>query len=205
MTIDIRQEPFTALEEYAGISIAFDVRSVYDVVESSARIILTERRLDRPWRKDYDAIDGEGPTRWREQFDLSNWGLFLARLDGRPVGGAAVAFDTPGVNMLEGRRDLAVLWDIRVSTDVRGHHVGSRLFQAAENWAWERRCAELKIETQNINVAACRFYTSQGCELRRVDRFAYRELPDEVQLLWYKDLRDSDARQEVATFTNYPQ
>jgi hypothetical protein len=47
---------------------------------------------------------------------------------------------------------------------------------------------ELKAETQNINVPACRFYARLGCTLRTIDRFAYANLPDEVQLLWSKDL-----------------
>ena len=46
----------------------------------------------------------------------------------------------------------------------------------------------MKIETQNINVVACKFYAGQGCTLGAADRFAYPELPDEVRLLWYKDL-----------------
>ena len=37
---------------------------------------------------------------------------------------------------------------------------------------------------------ACRFYAKQGCELAAIHRFAYPELPNEVQLLWYKDLKD---------------
>jgi len=42
----------------------------------------------------------------------------------------------------------------------------------------------LKVESQNINVPACRFYDAQGCELRAVQHGAYPDLPDEVQLLW---------------------
>jgi hypothetical protein len=48
---------------------------------------------------------------------------------------------------------------------------------------------ELKIETQNTNVGACRFYERQGCELRAIHRAAYPQFPEEIQLLWYKDLR----------------
>jgi hypothetical protein len=33
-----------------------------------------------------------------------------------------------------------------------------------------------------------RFYASQGCKLGAVNRSVYAELPDEIQLLWYKDL-----------------
>ena len=119
---------------------------------------------------------------------MSNWGLVVARSGGARVGGAVIAFNTPGVDMLERRKDLAVLWDIRVAPEARGRGVGSALFRAAEAWASARGCSRLKIETQNINVPACRFYARQGCVLGAVNRFAYRELPDEVQLLWYKTL-----------------
>jgi ribosomal protein S18 acetylase RimI-like enzyme len=90
--------------------------------------------------------------------------------------------------MLEGREDLAILWDIRVSPEVRGQGIGSALFRAAEVRAGAEGCRQLKVETQNINVAACRFYARRGCVLRAANQMAYAEFPDEVQLLWYKDL-----------------
>ena len=83
---------------------------------------------------------------------------------------------------------MAVLWDIRVSPEARGRGVGSALFAAAEAWAKARGCRELKVETQNVNVPACRFYMRQGCVLGAVNRRAYPGLPAEIQLLWYKDL-----------------
>jgi ribosomal protein S18 acetylase RimI-like enzyme len=69
-----------------------------------------------------------------------------------------------------------------------GAAAGSALFRAAEGWAGARGCGWLKIETQNVNAAACRFYRKMGCALGGIDRFAYPELPDEVQLLWWKAL-----------------
>jgi hypothetical protein len=47
---------------------------------------------------------------------------------------------------------------------------------------------ELKVETQNVNAGACRFYQRMGCELRATDPLAYPSLPHEVQFLWYKRL-----------------
>jgi GNAT superfamily N-acetyltransferase len=90
--------------------------------------------------------------------------------------------------MLEGRRDLSVLWDIRVAPDARGRGVGSALFERVEAWALAQRCRQLRVETQNINVPACGFYARHGCELRAAHP-AYPDLPNEIQLLWYKDLR----------------
>jgi GNAT superfamily N-acetyltransferase len=176
-------------EDYARIRISFDVRRVFDVeVRDSGfgGFALAERKLEVPFLKDYDAL--ESPREWPRSFDVSNWGFFAARSAEGRVGGATVAFGTAGLTMLENRRDLAVLWDIRVADEARGQGVGAALFLAVEKWAIARGCRRLKAETQNINVPACRFYARQGCVLGAIHRFAYPELPNEVQLLWYKRL-----------------
>jgi GNAT superfamily N-acetyltransferase len=173
------------------IPIAFGVTRVLDVSLNNGGlggITLTEMPVDEPWVKDYDAVHDEGPSRWADQFNVSNWGLLTAHDANRLIGGAVVAYDTPGVDMLEGRSDLAVLWDIRVADNVRSRGVGTRLFSAAAEWAQSRGCSSLKIETQNINVPACRFYARMGCTLGAINRFAYTDLPDEVQLVWYRQL-----------------
>ena len=189
--MEIIEEPIISAAELARVPIAFEVERVFDVWPRDGGLgglTLSERRLDVPYVKDYDTLEGEGPAQWAERFDVSSWGLIGARVNGARVGGAVVAFNTVGVQMLEGRRDLAVLWDIRVAPEARGRGVGSALFRAVEAWAAARGCRQLKIETQNINVPACRFYARQGCVLGVINRFAYPELPDEVQLLWYKTL-----------------
>jgi GNAT superfamily N-acetyltransferase len=191
MRIEVTQEPVAALAEYARIPIALEVGEVLDVSvpgDGLGGIVLARRGLDVPYVKDYDAVEGAHPTDWAGRFDLSRWGLFGARMEGRLVGGAAVALDTADVAMLEGRRDLAVLWDIRVAPEARGRGVGTALFHAAEAWAAARGCRWLKVETQNVNVPACRFYARRGCVLGAINRFAYPGLPDEAQLLWYRDL-----------------
>jgi GNAT superfamily N-acetyltransferase len=186
------EEPAGALAEYGRVPIAFEVRRVLDLSAPEnglGGLVLAERAVDPPYVKDYDAIAGEGPARWAERFDLSRWGFFAAFDGDRRVGGAAVAFDTPGVEMLEGRRDLAVLWDLRVAPHARGRGVGAALVRAAEAWAAARGCRRMKVETQNVNVPACRFYARQGFVLGAIHRFAYPDLPGEAQLLWYRDLR----------------
>lgn len=193
MDLVIREEPIARLDEHASISIsiAFEVDRVLDVFVRDRGLggfELRERQLAAPYVKDYDAIAGGRPESWGREFDVSNWGLLLARVDGRRSGGAVIAVKTPGLHMLEGRDDLAVLWDIRIAPEMRGRGIGSALFARAEEWARSRACRVLKVETQNVNVAACRFYAGRGCELRAIHRFAYPKLPDEVQLLWYKNL-----------------
>jgi GNAT superfamily N-acetyltransferase len=188
--VAVRGEPASAaaLAGYGELSIAFTVREVLDVVPAEgglAGLALVPRAVDPPYVKDYDADAGEAPPRWARRFDVSRWLVLAAHVDGDRVGGAVVAVDTPGVDMLEGRRDLAVLWDLRVAPAARGRGVGRALFAAAAGWAATRGCRQLKVETQNVNVAACRFYARQGCTLGAIHRFAYPGLPAEAQLLWY--------------------
>ncbi|MHB1533495.1 MAG: GNAT family N-acetyltransferase [Acidimicrobiales bacterium] len=113
----------------------------------------------------------------------------MAAYDGdRRVGGAVIAFQSAEVWLLEGRADLAALWDLRVLPEIRNRGVGSQLFHAVEAWARARGCRQLMIETQNINVPASRFYRRMSCTLGGINRFAYPARPHETQLLWFKDL-----------------
>ena len=186
--LEIVEEPIVdGLSSHARIPISFTVESVFDVHQTHARTFeLIERPNPRPYVKDYDAF--EHPTLWRYRFDVTHWGLITAYHQGRRVAGAVLAFKTTGVELLEGRSDLALLWDLRVAPEARRRRVGHALFAAAEAWARARACSELKVETQNINVPACRFYAAQGCELRAAHRGAYVMVPEEIQLLWYKKL-----------------
>lgn len=187
--VEIQEGRVGELSEYASVDTAFQVTSVLDPTLPEGGlggIHLVERALRKPYTKDYDVENP--PAAWPARFDMSAWGCLVARQDDARVGGALVAFDTQGLEMLEGRTDLAVLWDLRVEPKARGRGVGTALFRAASRWAVQRRCTVLKVETQNVNVPACRFYARQGCTLGGIHRFAYPELPEEIQLLWYRDL-----------------
>jgi len=94
--------------------------------------------------------------------------------------------------LLEERDDLSVLWDIRVQPERRGNGNGKALFSKACEWSSKSHYRQLKIETQNINLAACHFYRKMGCELGTINRFAYWQDPDiphEIMLNWYLDLK----------------
>jgi GNAT superfamily N-acetyltransferase len=108
------------------------------------------------------------------------------------VGGAAVASGAPvyPIDRFQ-RADLAVLWDIRVHPEYRRRGIGTRLFEYAADWARGKGFGQLGVETQNVNVPACRFYVSQGFVLGAIHRFGYAgcsDVADEVMLLWYADL-----------------
>jgi GNAT superfamily N-acetyltransferase len=184
----IREEPLGSLTSYAEIPIAFTVKRIVDAsIGEAGEFSMVERAADTPTIKDYDAF--ENPRSWIDKLDTSNWGVIAARSDNRRVGGAVIALRTSGLDMLEGRSDLAVLWDIRVHPEMRDRGIGSALLEAAELWTLARGCKCLKVETQNINADACHFYARRGFILRAINEGAYPSLPDETQLLWYKDLR----------------
>lgn len=187
MPIRIIEEPIENLPAYSEIPIAYCVEARFRIEPGQGGPALIEEPVTL-YLKDYDALPGNKPTDWAELWNLTNWGI-LAAYDGEQrVGGAIIAWKTPGLDMLRGRDDLAVLWDLRVHPDYRGRSVGSRLFGHAVQWARARGCRALEVETQNTNVPACRFYSRQGCQLSKVDSQAYPELPNEVQLIWTHDL-----------------
>ena len=182
-----------SLAEYSTIPSRFEVKSRLSVEvlnDGFGGVALNEEVVSPTYIKDYDVMDGEGPTRWVRDFDTANWVMFLAREGNLTIGGATVAFRTPGVFMLGGRDDIAVVWDIRVNPAYRRSRIGSSLFKEAVKWAKERGCKYLKVETQNVNIPACRFYISQGCQLGEINRFAYTNprLVNEVMLVWYREI-----------------
>jgi GNAT superfamily N-acetyltransferase len=190
VAIEIIEESFAALTEYEKVPIAFCVQSRFLVVpiENGLGGFKFIEESVVPYVKDYDADEDERPSQWHKRFDISHWGIFSAFSGIYRVGGAAVAWKTNKVEMLENREDLVCLWDLRVHPSYRSIGIGHQLFNYAVVWARQRQCRRIKVETQNINVPACRFYARQGCDLRGINKHAYGEASDEIQLLWYQDL-----------------
>lgn len=191
MEVEIFEENRKVLSEYEKISIAFLVTSHFRIELSESGlggIKLIEEAVKTPFKKDYDENEEEKPSRWVERFDISNWGILSAFAGKQRIGGAAIAWKTPEVYMLEGREDLACLWDLRVHSGFRNKGIGHQLFARALAWSAERGCRRFKVETQNINVPACRFYARQGCQLGAINRYAYPETMNETQLIWYRNV-----------------
>jgi len=186
LNLDIRPVALAQLAIYAEIPSTFEVNEVLDVTtDLDGSYVLTSRPSLTPYTKDYDAANG-GPAGWAMRFDMTNWAILIAYVGDRAVGGAAAAVGWPELDLLNNAADSAVLWDIRVAPDMRRQGIATELFKAIETWAAGQRCSALVIETQNVNVAACRFYESAGCTLRKIRDHAYLDVPDEIQLLWDK-------------------
>jgi streptothricin acetyltransferase len=179
------------LVEYASIPMICDVQSIFAVEEIDGGLgglALRECPVEVSYSKKYDAYPEGGPVNWPGRFDISGWGLWIATENGKVIGCAAAARNPLGANTRDGGDDVAVLWDIRVGESSQRHGVGTALFRNAVRWAKSKGCRLMKIETQNVNVAACRFYRKMGCFLGEINRLAYRERPQvaaEVMLIWY--------------------
>lgn len=174
----------TTLAEYAAVPIAFEVdrRLVVDAADPLGQSWV-ETPVSPPYCKDYDAV-GIAPLDWSTRFELGRWGLFAARRRDVVVGGAAVA--PMGEVMADAglAAESVVLWDLRVAPAHRRSGAGGALLHAAARWAATRGAASLLVETQDINVPACRFYAKHGFRLASYDRDAYDDAPGEARLVW---------------------
>lgn len=142
-----------------------------------------------PYTKDLSQY--EIASDYEKEFDISNWKFFMAFDGGIPVGGITLASRTENVQMLDGRNDLCVLWDIRVHDAYKRQGIGKKLFELGVQWAVETGLSQIKIECQNNNIPACKFYQKQGAVLSAINEYAYHQDPDirgEIQLIWYLDL-----------------
>lgn len=188
MVVALREVSAASLPDYENVPIAFRVASRFAVTAIDGGLggfSLVEEPVT-PYIKDYDAEETQRPTHWPQRWDMTNWGILTAHQATQLVAGAAVAWQTPELCLLDGRDDVACLWDLRVHPAYRGQGIGHQLFQRALDWSRQRGCRQFKVETQNINVPACRFYARQGCELGAINRYAYDKAINEVQLLWYQ-------------------
>ena len=96
---------------------------------------------------------------------------------------------------LAGQIEVAKHWnayawidDIGVDVHFRRHGVGRAMMQKAVDWAKVKRLPGIMLETQNNNVAACRFYEKFGFRLHGFDTYLYKGLnpaTDEIALYWY--------------------
>ena len=179
----------SVLDEYSKVSIEFRVESEYKFKwhnNGLGGVELFEESVSPYW-KNYDSED-DNPSFLSDKFDLKNW-CVVSAFDGEiRIGGAIIAYDTTGINLLEGRDDLAVIWDIRIDKSHRGMGIGSKIFGRCIEWVEDKKCTRVKIETQNNNVGACRFYVSQNAKLSNFNRYCYNDHPEEVQLIWSVDL-----------------
>ena len=192
-TITYKKVDRTYFPQYDQIPMTVHVSAYYRIDKDNRDLggfTLVETPIE-PYIKDFCVGDDESITRWEKRWDISNWAFFMAFDGERPVGGATIVSRTKEINMLSGRDDLAVLWDIRVDDAYKHKGIGQALFDMSVNWSREQGLVQMKIECQNNNIPAIRFYHKQGAILSSIDEYAYYNEPEyrhETQLIWFIDL-----------------
>ena len=178
-------------ELYDKVSMNVDVHSEYRVkrIDNGLGGLLFEEVQVEPYIKDLSGY--ECATEYEQEFDITNWRFYMA-FDGEiPVGAMTVVGKTDGLNMLYGREDACVLWDIRVADAYKHNGIGQKLFDMGVLNAKKDGYLQMIIECQNNNVQACKFYQKQGAVLSKIDMYAYYLDPtakNEIQFIWYLDI-----------------
>ena len=104
----------------------------------------------------------------------------VAEVEGVVLGSAEVTLQSPNAGSMI-RSALAASVGVAVLEDQRGGGIGSRLMEAAEDWARERGATLMLLDASAANVDALRFYEERhGYRLRGV--LMTRELEQDGQL-----------------------
>lgn len=104
--------------------------------------------------------------------------VFFAMESGRCVG---------QIHLRRAWNGMLSVEDIRVREDCRRRGVGRKLLDAAVAYGKAQGYAALRLECQNNNVGACRFYAEYGFLLMGMDQAVYMTTPHkgETALYWY--------------------
>ena len=135
----------------------------------------SEELLDAPQAKIY-AEDVYDP---REYIGNPEKAAFLAMFRGACAG---------SIRVHKRWNRFAHVEDIEVDAAHRGRGVGGLLMDAALNWTRERGLRGVSLETQDSNLAACRFYLKYGFRLGGADRLVYDAFEaarNEIALYFY--------------------
>jgi ribosomal protein S18 acetylase RimI-like enzyme len=150
-------------------------------VEAELRLTAEDGRVGysvvavTPYVKRYD-LEIHDAQAYLEKPDHAAW---LAYVDGRIAGQILVH---------ENWNRFAIIWDIAVDPPFRRRGIGRQLIAEADAWARGRGLTGIMLETQNINVAACRLYERCGFVLGGFDACLYRGVMPgtrEIALFWY--------------------
>ena len=161
--------------DFGACDMSFTVSSRLILNAVNGRITYTVIDVPHPFVKPY----GPRMTDYEEYRDAKDRMIFLAYVDDEIAG---------EVRMSTAWNKYALLDDFVVDPKFRRQGVGRALIGRCVAWAKERGFAGVTLETQDINVPACRLYESCGFELRGFDTHLYKAIhlsTDEIALYWY--------------------
>ena len=131
------------------------------LADEAAALDLLEELFAPPGRRPPDYTRERAQANFRRYLESPDGDVLLALRDdakGAPAGLASVYVDLPSLRF--GQR--CWLEDLVVASDSRGQGIGARLLDAATEWARERGCTHLELDSGNARKDAHRFYLAQG-------------------------------------------
>ncbi|MFW6298786.1 MAG: GNAT family N-acetyltransferase [Bacillota bacterium] len=137
-------------------------------------------------------VDDENPSAWSTFISMRNFTMVGIREGGMPVAAMSLVHDNPTVRMLDGRKDVLLIWDLRVHPDYKRKGYGRALIGYARQRAKELGVGHLRLETQNTNPNALEFYLAMGFELIHIREHAYS----------HDSLQDAGAENEIMLVLN---
>ena len=81
----------------------------------------------------------------------------------------------------------AFIEDLGICQSWRQKGIGSLLLTQAVEWARQNKLIGLALETQDVNLSACRFYSRKGFVIGGIDTMLYSKFPTahEKAIFWY--------------------
>lgn len=138
-------------------------------------------------------VSDENPESWKSFIALDNFRMVGICHGQTSVAAMSLVHDNPSVRMLDGRKDMLLVWDLRVHPDHKGKGYGRALIEYAIREAETLGVNHLRIETQNTNPNAVDFYHAMGFELAQIREHAYSG----------QSLEDAGGKQEIMLVFNH--
>ncbi|HHT7174183.1 TPA: streptothricin N-acetyltransferase SatA [Bacillus cereus] len=179
MSLLIRELETNDLDNFPEIDDSFIVnaRLMLSLSKVNRRIEYTVE--DVPiYEKSYLQNDNEELV-YNEYINKPNQIIYIALLHNQIIG---------FIVLKKNWNNYAYIEDITVDKKYRTLGVGKRLIAQAKQWAKEGNMPGIMLETQNNNVAACKFYEKCGFVIGGFDFLVYKGLnmtSDEVAIYWY--------------------
>ncbi|MFW5913895.1 MAG: GNAT family N-acetyltransferase [Bacillota bacterium] len=156
--------------EYASIPMRIEGDSIYRLTKPDALSFSLRKELRRVFSFD---VNDEHPEAWKKFISLQNLNMVGICHENKPVAAMSLVHDNGTVRMLDGRKDVLLIWDLRVHPDHKRKGYGKALIEYARTEAKSLGVNHLRLETQNTNPNAVEFYLAMGFELAHIREHAY--------------------------------
>ena len=152
----------------------FDVIGKIVPVFQNEEWTFSECLFDESYEKSYPNDEED----WHEYIENPEKVIFLYYENNECIG---------QVRLRKNWNKYAYIEDIAVSKNHRNKGVGHKLIEKAIEWANQKNLFGLMLETQDVNLQACRFYSKIGFQIGAVDTMLYGNFSDthEKAIFWY--------------------